>query len=201
MLVATELATKKHARIAKTIINDAYRVGESGILLDTKEDPLQRVTSDDVMNMIESQQLLVLKIKEDGDQDEVIVGCVKAEMVKQQKDGTEKNIVEWGCLAVAESYQGKGYGNRLVLAVEDYIRTTLKCKTAQLELLAPSSWKHAHKERLRDWYKRLGYTLKVPDDYKASTMSLPTGSVLADRFFLITDADFTCYQKQLSQII
>jgi N-acetylglutamate synthase-like GNAT family acetyltransferase len=165
------------------IINDAYRIGESGILMDTPDRPFYRVTAEEVQQMIARKGILTLSI--DGQ----VVGCIKVNVV-------DNNVAEWGCLAVMRSCQGKGYGTMLVNAIEQHIQSVLNCQVAQLELLAPSSWKHSHKERLRDWYQRLGYAL-AKETYEESTVRLPQGSSLADRFVLATDGDFTCYQKKL----
>lgn len=166
-----------------TIINDAYRIGETGILVDIPDRPFYRVTAEEVQQMIATKGILTLSI--DGH----VVGCIKVHKV-------DNYVAEWGCLAVASLYQGKGYGTMLVKAAEHHIQSVMNCQMAQLELLAPSSWKHTHKERLRDWYHRLGYVL-AKRTYDESTVRLPQGSSLADRFVLATDGDFTCYRKKL----
>lgn len=170
------------------LINDAYRVGETGILVDTPTQPFCRVTLEEVTYMIQNQQLLVVYNGENE-----TVGCIKVTRTDQE------GVAEWGCLAVSD--QGKGWGRKLVEAAHKHIVDQLECHTAQLELLAPSRWKHEHKERLREWYLRLGYQLKVNNDYQASTVTMPEGSVLASRFVLATKADFTCYQKKLCEVV
>ena len=166
-----------------TIINDAYRIGETGILVDTPDQPFYRATEEEVQQMIATKAILTLLI------DEKVVGCIKVHVI-------DDGVAEWGCLAVAHSSQGKGYGTMLVNAVEQHIQSVMNCQVAQLVLLAPSSWKHSHKERLRDWYQRLGYVLEK-GTYEESTVRLLQGSQLAGRFVLATDCDLTCYTKKL----
>ena len=166
-----------------TIINDAYRIGETGILVDSPDRPFSRVTEEEVQQMIATKGILTLLI------DEKVVGCIKVQVV-------DDGVAEWGCLAVERSCQGKGYGAMLVHAVEQHIQSVMNCQMAQLVLLAPSSWKHSHKERLRDWYQRLGYVL-AKGTYEESTVRLLQGSPLAGRFVLATDSDLTCYTKKL----
>ena len=176
------------------ILNAAYQEGETGILVDTPENPLERATREEVLGFCRNQQLLVLLV------DQLVMGCVKVEapLPSQDDDGDDDDasavvIGEWGCLALAKESQGKGYGRVLVKAAESHIFQ--KCAVCQLELLAPSKWKHQHKERLREWYLRMGYNLRIPNDYDASTMTLPQGSTLGQRFVLATDGDFTSYHK------
>jgi GNAT superfamily N-acetyltransferase len=176
-----------NAETIANIINQAYRVGETGILIDTPGAPLQRATIAEVREMVKRSKLLVLKSSANA----TIIGCIKVDLLEGGRIG------EWGCLAVAADHQGKGYGAILVAAVEFYMKHSHSCSVAQLELLAPSNWKHEHKEHLRRWYQRMGYELQVDGDYSASTITLREGSVLGERFRLATQADFTTYQKKL----
>ena len=176
-----------------TLVNDAYRVGESGILVDTPEQPLFRVTQQELKEWAERKSLLILSMKDE------LVGCIQVKFLAQ-------GVAEWGCLAVAEKCRGQGYGKMLVQAAEECIRvglsnhenkSTCQGQVAQLQLLAPSSWKHKHKERLREWYHRMGYSL-ANGTFEESTKRFPKGSFLGlDRFQLATDGDLTCYQKVL----
>ena len=188
-LFTVTLATVQNSNVETitTMINDVYRVGEKGILIDTGANPFHRVTKDEILDMIIQGKMLVLA--EDSFKQD-IVGCIKMDLL-------DDNIGEWGCLAVTVANQSKGYGNALVSAIETHMQEAYGCKMAQLELLAPTHWKHEHKERLRLWYQRMGYEMKVPGDYSASTQTLKEGSILGDRFCLATDADFTTCQKHL----
>eukprot|EP00521_Asterionellopsis_glacialis_P008288 CAMPEP_0195284272 /NCGR_PEP_ID=MMETSP0707-20130614/2530_1 /TAXON_ID=33640 /ORGANISM="Asterionellopsis glacialis, Strain CCMP134" /LENGTH=186 /DNA_ID=CAMNT_0040343591 /DNA_START=94 /DNA_END=651 /DNA_ORIENTATION=+ len=151
------------------IINDAYRTGEEGIIVDEPRGSFQRMTEGDVADMMENGKLLLLE-----DQSSGIIGCIKVDI--------NKKVGEWGCLAVREEYQGKGYGSILVRAAETYFKEQ-KCTMTQLELLAPTHWKHAHKERLRSWYSKMGYILGG-STYEEATNQLCKGEVLAGKFQL-----------------
>jgi N-acetylglutamate synthase-like GNAT family acetyltransferase len=185
MAMSVQIGTLEAVDSVTTIINDAYRIGETGILVDTPEKPFYRATKDEVVKMIKQRQILTLSM------DDHVVGCVKV-FALPEEDG----VAEWGCLAVNEENKRSGLGKVLVQAAEEHLKVKLGCSVAQIELLAPSSWKHEHKERLRGWYQRMGYILSK-EDYEASTMRLPGGALLGDRFVLATDADFTCYRKKL----
>ena len=185
------------------LINHAYRIGEEGILVDTADRPFARVMQQDVEAFIDQQKLLVACMKNSKEEGSIL-GCVKMDRVEESGRQGTAAIGEWGCLAVSTNHQQQGLGRRLVEAAEETMRNQWKCKAAQLELLAPTNWKHSHKERLKEWYtRRMGYRLKVQrggaaeDDYEASTSRLPSGSLLGGRFLLATDADFTTYYKEL----
>ena len=163
------------------LINEAYLWGETDIIVK----PFDRVLVGDVVTMIELSQLLLLLDASSN----MLLGCVKVQVLPNA-------IGEWGCLAVDQSQRRSGYGKILISAAENYL-VRMGCTTLQLELLAPSTFQHEHKERLRRWYtERLGYKLKVADDYMGSTVSLSGGTTLLSRFVLQTDADFTTYQKK-----
>jgi N-acetylglutamate synthase-like GNAT family acetyltransferase len=167
------------------IINEAYKIGEAGIMIDTNNQRFIRVTEDDIIEAITDKKILELQQKENGK----IIGCIKVTKIHD-------NIAEWGCLAVAKEYQGMGYGSVLVKAAEEHIYRNLNCHVAQLDLLAPTFWKHIHKERLRGWYQRMGYRL-AKGSYEESTIRLPCHSKLGDSIVMATDVDCTTYTKNL----
>jgi ribosomal protein S18 acetylase RimI-like enzyme len=167
------------------LINEAYKDGEAGIMVDDKNHRFFRVTEEDVLAAITDAKILELRNIDDGN----ILGCIQVSKVHD-------NIAEWGCLAVAKEYQGKGLGSKLVWAAEEHIKTILKCQVAQLQLLAPSDWKHSHKERLREWYLRMGYQL-AKGSYEESTIRLPCHSRLGNFIVMATNVDCTTYHKHL----
>lgn len=174
-----------------TLINTAYKVGEAGIIVDTEDQPFNRVNIDDVVQMVEAGHLLVARLK--GDDVGRIVGCVK---IVPDVNGTKDGFGEWGCLAVAVEEQGKGVGSQLVDAAEEALRAA-GCQTIQLELLTPIMWVQEHKERLRMRYtEKLGYALKS-GDFDTSTTTFEEGALLFGRFTLATDAGFTVYTRTL----
>ena len=183
------------------LINNAYKVGEAGIMVDNKENPFFRMLEEDVSELVNKENLFVLVSTtlssssssfEPGD----IIGCVKIDKnVDETSEG--ERVGEWGGLAVHPDYQNKGYGTLLQAAAERALKDA-GCIVAQLELLTPSNWEHAHKERLRQWYvEKLGYSLKVPGDYEKSTTSMPKGTRLLERFLLATASDFTVYRRKI----
>jgi len=189
------------------LINEAYKIGELGIFVDTAENPFLRMTEEDVKELVQKDKLLVLTDNDNADDSSnAIIGCIKVDVVQNCGDNNEIKIGEWGCLAVRPACQGLGYGNMLIKAAEKYFRECTHdkgiggaCTHAQLELLSPSHWKHDHKERLRNWYtKRLGYKLKdASGDYDKSTVRVKKGELLLGKFELGTDSDFTQYWKAL----
>jgi GNAT superfamily N-acetyltransferase len=171
------------------LINACYDEGETGIVCR----PFERLLLSEVEDMcnptFNSKIRMLLLIARTQEGVDVMVGCVKVET------DVEPGVGEWGCLAIDKAYQGKGLGKHLVSALETHMRES-GMHTAQLELLAPSDGTHLHKERLRGWYGRLGYCLKVPGDKDASSTILAKGSCLG-RFVLASDAHFTLFQKAL----
>jgi GNAT superfamily N-acetyltransferase len=180
------------------IINAAYRIGEKGIIVDSVEHPIHRVTVDDVQIFMRDGKLLILTTTDDQ---EKVLGCVKVEASQVQDPDDPllgQTICEWGCFAVDLAEQHQGHGRRLVQAAESYARNELSCTWLQLELLAPTHERHAHKDMLREWYtKRLGYQLKWVNDHDKSTVRYSKGVLLLGVVQLATDADFTTYRKQL----
>ena len=183
-----QVSTLKVVSLLTCLINEAYKIGEAGILVDTSTQRFIRVTEDDLIEAITDQKILELQ-HDNGN----IIGCIKVSKIHD-------DVAEWGCLAVAQEYQGMGYGSVLVRAAEDHIYRNLNCHVAQLDLLAPTHWKHIHKERLRGWYQRMGYHL-AKGSYEESTIRLPCHSKLGDFIIMATDVDCTTYQKKLDGLI
>ena len=176
--------TEQDALVA--LINMAYRVGFAGIILDTNDQPFNRVNANDVAQMVASGILLVAKFRGR------IVGCVKA---VPEVNGSNK-VGEWGCLAVAVEEQRKGIGSQLIDAAEDALRVA-GCKTAQLEFLAPTMRVHEHKKRLRTHYtEKRGYALHT-GQFDTSTTTLKEGTVLHDLVAMAADVGFTIYTRAL----
>jgi phytanoyl-CoA hydroxylase len=172
-----------------TLINDAYRVGEAGIMIDS----WTRVLEEDVQTLLDSRRLYLLILNKN------IIGCYKINTdIEQDADG---KVGEWGCLAVHSDYHSKGYGSLLQTSAEQTLRD-IGCEVAQLELLTPTNWVQPHKERLRKWYIKLGYSLKVENDYASSTVKVPSGEKLMgrDNLTLATDGDFTVYRKRIDLV-
>jgi GNAT superfamily N-acetyltransferase len=178
------------ARVLTPLINAAYSVGEKGIFIGTEERPFTRVIEEEVRELISAGHFLTVRTLDRT----TILGCVKT-----CPDIDEGSIGEWGCLAVADGQLNRGLGSMLVTAAESRLRAA-KCCTAQLELLSPIHWRHEHKERLREWYTKIGYKLKVPGDFSSSTVQFKEGTRLMDneRFVLACDANLTAYRRPLT---
>ena len=58
------------------LINHAYKVGERGIVVDTPEQPFERMRQEDLRNLIQSQSLLLLV-----SHNKQIIGCVKVNTI------------------------------------------------------------------------------------------------------------------------
>jgi len=170
-----------------TLINAAYKVGETGIFVDTKNEPFNRVNAEDVTQWADAGQLLVART---GDEAGRIIGCVKV------VPNVDESVGEWGVLAVATEERGKGFGSQLIDAAEKALQVA-GCQTAQVQLMAPIMWIHEHKERLRVHYtEKRGYALKT-GDFDTSTSIFDEGALLFGRFTLATDVGFTIYTHAL----
>jgi GNAT superfamily N-acetyltransferase len=124
-----------------SMINEAYAVGEAGMWVTGT----LRTTPREVAALIGTGGMLVAR--ESGE----IVGCC---CVRALDDAT----ADLGFLSAAPGRHGSGIGRRLVARAEELMRER-GVRTMQLELLVPREWKQPSKERLREWYGRLGYAL------------------------------------------
>lgn len=126
------------ARVVR-IINQAYAIGEAGMWLDGE----RRTAAGEISDAIRLGEMLV------ASGDGGIEGCAR---VRRLDDST----ADFGMLAVKPDQWGKGVGGALVNGAEERMRSR-GVTTMQLELLVPTQRRHPEKERLRDWYTRLGY--------------------------------------------
>ncbi|KAG5925783.1 hypothetical protein E4U42_003935 [Claviceps africana] len=109
------------------------------------------------------------------------IGCV---VVKQ----LSARLGNFGMLALESKHRGRGLGRALIDFAENHCREK-GCTAMQMELLVPTSFEHAVKLRMQDWYQRLGYRIiklgSFDQDYPA----------LATR--LATPADYKVFEKAL----
>jgi ribosomal protein S18 acetylase RimI-like enzyme len=121
------------------IINAAYAVGEDGLWVEgtTRTDP------EKVAGMIRSGGVLVAM--RDGE----VVGCASVRPL-------DASTAELGFISSRPENWGGGIGRQLVRGAEELMRSR-GATEMQLELLVPKEGVHPAKERLRDWYERLGY--------------------------------------------
>lgn len=154
------------------LINEVYQEGEKGLWLDGAE----RTTPAEVAGLVRAGEIVVARL---GGQ---IVATVRVQRL-------DADTGEFGLLAAAPARHGAGLGRRLVAFAEQRCRDQ-GCRTMQLELLVPRGWVHPAKDRLAQWYGRLGYRV------------VRTGSIDEDfphlAPLLATSCDFLIYHKPLA---
>lgn len=201
--VVIEHALLADAEPVVELINSVYRKGEHGILEDSEAFPLVRVTLLNIQEWVAAKQLYVARRKENthggnaGSAAFPVIGCIKVQIgtITDKNDKLcNKKVGFWGCFGVDQAFQGLGVGRLLVEFAEGTIRK--ETSWAQIELLKPRDWQHDHKERLLQWYMRMGYTEKVSIEYisKNGTFGCP-GSA---SFRALTDSEIIQYRKKLS---
>ncbi len=117
------------------IINAAYERGEAGIW----QPGWRRTELAPLEEEIGAGEIAVAR------RGETILGCVR---VRRLDDDT----AEFGLLSVDPELSGTGVGRALV----DFAEHAHDVDWMELELLVPHA-PHAHKQRLHEWYSRLGY--------------------------------------------
>lgn len=132
-----ELAGPADAAAVARIINAAYHAGEPGIW----REGWTRTTPAAVEQLIQAGEIAVAR-----DGDGRVVGSVRV----RRLDG---ETAELGMLSVDPAAFGAGTGRALLTFAEQRYGTPFM----QLELLVPRGAPHPQKERLHDWYSRLGY--------------------------------------------
>jgi GNAT superfamily N-acetyltransferase len=118
------------------IVNSAYDAGESGLW----EPGSVRISADDLRALAAAGELAVAR--RDGE----IAGCVRV------------GSGELGLLAVSARHAGTGVGRALVAFAEEVNRAR-GARTMGLVLLVPRAGTHPFKQRLHEWYTRLGYAV------------------------------------------
>ncbi|KAL6404540.1 hypothetical protein AUP68_13933 [Ilyonectria robusta] len=125
------------------IVNTVYTEAEQGIFLPS----YQRTSSAEVAQFIRNAQLAVAYLKTTGEP----IGCVFIKLISSDRG-------EFGMLALDAKHRGAGLGRQMALFAEDECRRR-GCAIMQLELLVPTTFRHAGKERTQAWYLRLGYRI------------------------------------------
>ena len=129
-------ATAADAPDVVRIINAAYHAGEAGIW----QSGWTRTGPDEVGRLIASGEIAVAR--EEGR----VVGSVRVRRL-------DADTAELGMLSVDPEAFGTGAGRALLRFAEQVYGTPFM----QLELLVPRDAPHPHKQRLHQWYSRLGY--------------------------------------------
>jgi len=140
----TGVARREHVAELVRIVNAAYAEGEAGLWVDGTS----RTDGREIAAAVRAGEMLVATTV--GGR---VVGCVR---VRAVDDGP----CSWeiGFVSVDPAEWGSGVGRALVLAAEDHARAH-GATTVRLTLLVPRAAVHPAKERLRDWYTRLGYSI------------------------------------------
>jgi ribosomal protein S18 acetylase RimI-like enzyme len=131
-----EFASIVDAPDVARIINAAYHAGEPGIW----SEGWTRTNAGAIEELIERGEIAVARI------DGRVVGSVRIRRLDQ-------DTAELGMLSVDPEVFGTGAGRALLTFAEQHYGTDYM----QLELLVPRGDPHPHKERLHEWYSRLGY--------------------------------------------
>jgi GNAT superfamily N-acetyltransferase len=121
------------------LVNAAYAAGESGLWLEG----MARTKPREIGAAIRSGGMLA------ATREGRLVGCAHLHPLDARR-------ADLGLLATAPERWGSGVGRELVRSAEELMRSR-GVTTMQLELLVPKGWAHPDKERLREWYTRLGY--------------------------------------------
>nr|GAT45592.1 triacylglycerol lipase [Mycena chlorophos] len=159
--LAAETADSDPALISRltAIVNAAY-LTEANIFVDG----YKRVNEDEMREIIRAGELAVAFAGEQGTLD--AVGCIRIMPVFKSDSDSESveranapiEAYEFGLLANDDSVRGSGLGRALIDFAEDFSRKA-GMKEMQLALLVPL-WiegGHPFKNRLHDWYTRMGY--------------------------------------------
>lgn len=147
-----ELATRADAPDVERIINAAYDTGEAGIW----NPGWQRISLQAAEALIGAGEIAVLRT---GGR---IVGCVRVRRL-------DAETAELGMLSVDPAAMGAGAGRALLTFAEQHHGTPFM----QLELLVPRV-PHAQKQRLHEWYSRLGYVQISEREFDEPLLAGPT---------------------------
>ncbi|KAG5978510.1 hypothetical protein E4U55_006140 [Claviceps digitariae] len=112
---------------------------------------------------------------------DVPIGCVLVKQLSAQ-------LGNFGMLALDFQYRGRGLGRAMIDFAENHCREK-GCTVMQMELLVPTSFAHAVKLRMQDWYQRLGYRIIKLGSFDQDYPSLATR--------LATPVDYKVFEKAL----
>lgn len=129
------------AATVASIVNTVYKEAEADIFLPA----YQRTSPTEIAQLINNGQLAVAYLEDSGHP----IGCVCIKLLGPGRG-------EFGMLALDAKYQGTGLGRQLAMFAEAECRRN-GCTIMQLEVLVPTTFHHAGKERMQAWYQRLGY--------------------------------------------
>jgi N-acetylglutamate synthase-like GNAT family acetyltransferase len=151
------------------MINDAYAFGEEGMW----QPGTPRVFDHDVREMLEAGEILT--VERDGE----LAGSVRVHQVAD-------DAAELGLLSAAR--KDSGVGRELVALAERWARER-GLERMRLQLLVPREGTHPFKQRLHDWYSKLGYAVVGREPFEEA---LPDSAP-----YLLYPCDLVNYEKAL----
>ncbi|KAJ7051213.1 hypothetical protein C8F01DRAFT_649254 [Mycena amicta] len=126
------------------IVNAAFST-ETDIFVDG----YRRIEQDGIREIVRAGELAIAYLEGTTD----AIGCVRIAPVEE-----DPKVWEIGMLSADPAFRGGGVGRALFLFAEDHCRRSGMTET-QLSLLVPMWIENGHpfKNRLHEWYTRLGY--------------------------------------------
>ena len=149
------------------LINVAYGAGEGDLFVA----PRDRTSPQRVAELIRAGGMLVAR-RDDGR----IAGCCAMQALGS-------DTVELGFMSSAPGDWGSGAGRALVAAGEAWA-VARGAETILMKLLVPKAGEQPLKQRLREWYERLGYSLERTAPFEDRDLAAP--------------AEFLVFEKSVS---
>jgi GNAT superfamily N-acetyltransferase len=161
------------------VVNAAYTQSEVGIFKPT----YRRTTTAEMAGLLRQGLLAVARLPPPPDATtiDVPIGCVLVKRLTPEKG-------DFGLLALDPAHRSGGLGRLMVRFAEDHCRAQ-GCTSMQVELLVPTGFEHPFKQRLHNWYSRLGYDVvhlgSFNDEYPGLAPEL------------LVQAEYRIYEKKL----
>jgi GNAT superfamily N-acetyltransferase len=171
LLDPTDSRDRALAEQLARLINDVYRIAESGLW----RDGARRTTASEIAELIGAREIAVAR------RGGRVAGAVRLHDVAQDAS-------EFGMLVADPDQRGTGVGRALLDFAEQRSRER-GLRAMQLELLLPRDWSHPSKELLKAWYGRRGYRLIGTCDIRRAHPHLAP--------LLATPCDVAVYEKAL----
>jgi GNAT superfamily N-acetyltransferase len=157
------------------MINVAYAAGEGELW--QLGDP-ERTTPAKTADTVRDGGMLVARL------DGRVVGCGRLRPL-------DASSADLGLVCAVPDRWGSGVGREVVRFAEELMRSR-GVAAMQLELLVPRDWVHPQKQRLREWYERLGYRVVRTAPFEEFTSSPGAAARLA------TPCEFLVFRKELA---
>lgn len=136
---AEETVSRTELERLHDILEEVYRIAESDLWVKA----YARIAFADFEALIQKGELIIARY------DKTIVGCIHYYKKNDYKYG-------FGLLCVDFDYKGLGIGRALINRAEE-LAFQNGATEMELEVLRPKGLKVAFKERIREWYERMGY--------------------------------------------